>query len=346
MASLKQEISSFLRERGLEVRECLCGGTALLSATVGGASSRGGGADSDAGGVGVDGTGGWERLIMPLPVVARTLAEAAAVQENISSILTGFSIENGGAGKECPDTYGGIRPLIITEDRWRHDFDCTSKRLLAHLEIFHTVYARNCEIRRIDKGTAADFLGRCHSYGDAACKYRYGMFLKRYTGHSARLPGAAPVSGGEEGAFHGEVQVVDRRLPAGTLVAVAEFSGARRWLKVDKSIRSHEWTRYASLPDVRVAGGMGRILQHFIREVSPDDIMTYADMEWSEGQAYRQLGFEEEALKTPVDFIVDPRTWERQALRTAEDAARAASGDSLIFRNFGSKKFRLKLTEY
>ena len=86
----------------------------------------------------------------------------------------------------------------------------------------------------------------------------------------------------------------------GQLIAVATFSNARKWIKEGKEIRSYEWVRYASLPDLRVSGGMGRLLKTFINEVQPDDIMSYADLEWSEGRAYKALGFMEDAAKDPA----------------------------------------------
>lgn len=162
------------------------------------------------------------------------------------------------------------------------------KRLLAHQNVFASVFARNCEVKRIDKDTAAKFLNDYHNLGYTNCRYRYGIFIKR-KGHTD--------------------------FPEGQLVAVATFSAARKWDKGDRIIRSYEWVRYASLPEVRISGGMGKVLQFFIDEVKPDDIMSYADGAWSEGDVYRKLGFTEEEPK--------------------------------IFPN-GSKslKFRLKLTDY
>lgn len=145
-------------------------------------------------------------------------------------------------------------------------------------EVFHSVYARNCDIRRIEKPVAAAFLNKHHRYGDASCRYRYGIFLKRYTGHNLNAEG---------------------KLEAGTLVAVAEFSGARRWQKDSGVIKSYEWVRYASITGVRVIGGMGKILETFIKEHRPDDIMTYAIADWSEGDVYRKLGF---VLEGEKDF--------------------------------------------
>ena len=227
---------------------------------------------------------------------------------------------------------GDGMPVIIAEDRWYSQADMIRNRLLAHLEVFFPVYARNCEVRRIDKNTAADFLSRTHSYADAACRYRYGLFLKRHTGHIAiesRTSDAAPA--------------------AGSLIAVATFSNARKWVKGDKTIRSYEWTRYASLPGIRVTGGMGRLLKAFINEVCPDDIMSYADLEWSEGKVYEQLGFALEGHKSPVSFEIDKETWKRSVpgrQKSRQPETDKGEGRRCFFMNFGSAKYRLKLTEY
>ena len=93
---------------------------------------------------------------------------------------------------------------------------------------------------------------------------------------------------------------------------------------------------------MRISGGMGKLLKAFIKEVQPDDIMSYADLEWSEGDVYTALGFKREDSKDAVEFMVDSRTWERKAIRKDtfhEDG-------KLYFRNVGSSKFRLKLTDY
>ncbi len=200
-------------------------------------------------------------------------------------------------------------PLIITEDRWRSQSEMTRARLLAHLEIFTSVFARNCEVRRIEKAEAKAFLTSNHSYGYAACRYHYGLISKK----------------------------------DGRLIAVATFSNARKWVKGDREIRSYEWTRYASMPGFRISGGMGKLLKAFINEVHPDDIMSYADLEWSEGQVYKTLGFIREPIdKAPVTFTVNPETYERKAI-----GKQVPDNPSLLYLcNFGSAKYRLKLTEY
>lgn len=130
------------------------------------------------------------------------------------------------------------------------------------------IFARNCSVRRIDRLVAKAFLDANHRFGDASCRYHYGLFLDRTTGGS------------------------ETPLPSGTLVAVSEFSSAR---KMQDGTRSCEWVRYASLADMRVVGGMGKMLEHFVREVSPDDVMSYAAD--CDGDAYLALGFTLESEK-------------------------------------------------
>lgn len=273
------------------------------------------------------------RVILPLEISAGTLEEA--VKESRMAYEAVLSIR----------TLEGY-PIIIPEDRWKRQRPMMEARLLAHMEVFSQAYARNCEVRRIDKETAQRFLNDNHSYGYAACKYRYGLFLKRHTGHIAREI--------EEERFLGCARNdnrSDRGDIVGTLIAVATFSNARKWIKDGKEIRSYEWTRYASVPELRVSGGMGKLLKAFIKEVQPDDIMSYADLEWSEGKVYEALGFSEEQPKDPVSFEIDPETWERRAIMRCqpEQGTTQVEQDTagkLFYTNFGSRKLRLKLTDY
>ena len=285
MTALAGEIRDFLMESGIGcVAESRCGADVLLAG---------------------------RKYVVPWPVAATGQAQAreqAALLEQLLKELAG------------PDA----AVVVITEDRWRRQGGMMRARLLAHLDVFIPMYARNCEVRKIDKETAAAFLSVNHSYGNAACRYRYGLYLKRYTGKSL------------------EAAMNDNRVEPGSLVAVATFSNARKWQKGDKTIRSYEWTRYASLPGVRISGGMGKMLQAFIQDQHPDDIMSYADLEWSEGAVYEQLGFALEGRKEPVLFCIDQQ-WGRSPVRPGMTEIHEAAR---YFQNLGSNKYRLKITEY
>lgn len=136
-----------------------------------------------------------------------------------------------------------------------------------------TIFARNCSIERIDKPSADAFLDANHRLGSTGGRYRYALFVHRNTGTAE-----------------------DSCLPEGTMVAVAVFSNARRWKREGGTVSSYEWIRYCSLSGYRVVGGMGRLLKHFIAEVDPDDIMSYADMDYPDGgEVYETLGFRAES---------------------------------------------------
>lgn len=244
------------------------------------------------------------RCVVPCEVIAESYDEAQKQAQGLKLLLDDLQSE-------------GLESIVITEDRWRSQGAMMRFRLLAHLEIFTTIYARNCEVRKVDKTAAATFLAENHSYGDASCRYRYGLYLRR----ASR----------------------DGKYSPGTLVAVATFSNARKWQKGDKVVRSYEWTRYASLSGVRISGGMGKMLKAFIKEVHPDDIMSYADLEWSEGKVYEQLGFVLEGRKDPVLFEVDQH-WRRIPVKS--DSESEMKSGSRFFWNSGSNKYRMKLTEY
>ena len=134
------------------------------------------------------------------------------------------------------------------------------------------IYARNCEVKRIDRTVAEPFLQSFHRLGYTRCRYLYGLFVRR----------------GEN-------------IPPGTMVAVAGFSGPRKWTKEGSVVCSYEWVRYASAEGLGVNGGMGKLLNAFIEEVHPDDVMSYADASWSDGDVYRKLGFTQEESKTFPD---------------------------------------------
>ena len=228
-----------------------------------------------------------------------------------------------------PDT------IAVTEDRWRKATEMMSGRILAHTRIFRSVYARDCEVRKINRGEADRFLEKAHSYGGAKCRYSYGVFLKR---DRVKNVGGENIPAGDSPSGSGFTGI-----RPGAMVAAAEFSNSRRWIKDGREIRSYEWIRYASMPDVRITGGMGKVLSRFIDDVRPDDIMSYADIEWSAGQAYSQLGFVREEDKGPVLFTVDTDTWTRVPIRDAAPEPEKDMGNIRYFQNFGSRKYRLKL---
>ena len=156
MMSFRSTVIDFLNAKGFHCEDEIPGGSCNGTFEVIKASSE---------------DGKTHRNIILVSTQAESAEEAETISLQISRAL-----------QEMED-----QPVIISEDRWNRQRDISQARILAHLEIFFPIYARNCEVRKIDKKTAADFLEGTHSYGHATCRYCYGLFLKRHTGHIAAM---------------------------------------------------------------------------------------------------------------------------------------------------------------
>lgn len=183
------------------------------------------------------------------------------------------------SGKDFP-VFDGYRTITLYEDLWYSRGDIVRGRLLANLGKKSSIFARNCTVSKIDKARAGFFLNENHLLGSVNAKYFYALMDK-----------------------------------TGEIVAVSAFSAPRPMNREGEIVSSYEWVRYASLSGVRVAGGMGKFLEHFIREHSPQEVMSYADKEWSDGDAYKKLGFVLVSESEPLDFIVDTRDYTRYSVK-------------------------------
>ncbi|MCF0174761.1 MAG: hypothetical protein HUJ95_05405 [Bacteroidales bacterium] len=250
---------------------------------------------------------GNEVLLCLIPIIPNKNTSAEA---EVTALLKaeGKALVGNSAMSEGDKSGGGkAQIIIISEDRYRNNPELYLARLNAVLGHFKSLFARNCMVKRITPSLAKDFLAKHHSLGYCAAGTFYGMFIER--------PGTS-----------GQVK--------GEMVAVASFSKPRHWLKNSEQYNSYEFVRYASLPSLRIAGGMGKMLEAFKKDhPDADDIMSYCDLEWSEGDAYRKLGFREEAATPPQTFKIDMTSWERLRCKP----------EGTTYTNLGSKKYRLSL---
>lgn len=172
-----------------------------------------------------------------------------------------------------------IKIVHLWQDLWQHRQALTQARILALLGQSQRIHARLCEVRRIDQPTAAAFLDQNHLQYSTSAKFKYGLFVKpNYQNRYAIEPPQ--------------------------LVAVATFSTARRFVRNQEIFRSFELLRFANLQGHTVVGGLDKLIQAFIRNHHPDDLMTYADADWSLGESYLKLGFEATGVLAPQSFVV------------------------------------------
>ncbi len=208
----------------------------------------------------------------------------------------------------------GKLAIILWEDQWNRSRNIVISRIKALLGISARIPGRLTYVARIDKSKTNQFLSENHLQGNVSSKYRYGLFLPvryfRILKQEFAIPNRAE----------------------DLLVAVATFSNARIFQKQDKPFRSFEMIRFANLLETTVIGGMNKLMAAFSNDFTPDDIMTYADLEWSDGAAYRRLGFEAVSDKPAIPFWLDEST-------SARYSRLDASLPLVAITNAGSRKY-------
>lgn len=187
------------------------------------------------------------------------------------------SYGDGALFRQLSEAYqsAGIKLIHLWEDVWRMHTSIVQSRVRALLGRSVRIYARQTTARRLDKLTVDAFLVANHLQAHTACRYKYGL-------------------------YHHEA-----------LVAVATFAGPRRMFRQGREVQSYELLRFASLLNHTVVGGLDKLIRAFERNHHPDDLMTYADRDWSDGHSYSALGFELLEATAPQSFWVDTHTWQR-----------------------------------
>ena len=150
----------------------------------------------------------------------------------------------------------GIRLIHIFEDEWIYKNEICRSRIKNILNACNkTIYARNCTIINVDYKRAKDFINANHIQGYVGGQYAYGL----------------------------EYQ--------GRLVSIMTFSSLRKNMGRKKEDGVYELLRFCSAADIHVVGAAGKLFSHFIKEVAPKKVISYADRRWSQGGLYEKLGF-------------------------------------------------------
>jgi hypothetical protein len=81
------------------------------------------------------------------------------------------------------------------------------------------------------------------------------------------------------------------------LVAVMTFCKSR----FDKKYE-YELSRYCNKKYHRIVGGAGKLLSHFVKNIKPKNLVTYANRRYSEGKLYESLNFKKVGNTSPNYF--------------------------------------------
>jgi hypothetical protein len=160
----------------------------------------------------------------------------------------------------------GIQLVHLWQDCWVAKREIVRSRIAVLSGSCVRIHARRTEVQRIARDVMVEFFAANHLQSFVHGRYNYGLYLD------------------------------------GQLVAAASFSAGRNIMRNGTACRSFELLRYANLLHHRVTGGLGKLVAHFIKDANPDDIMTYADLDWATGKGYRTLNFEQMTITPPQTF--------------------------------------------
>ena len=149
-----------------------------------------------------------------------------------------------------------IRLIQIFEDEWIHKKEIVKSRIRNILGLNgKKIYARKCTIKLVDKKVVKDFLNENHIQGNTNSNINIGLY------------------------YNDE------------LISLMTFGSLRKVLGSKSETNKYELIRFCNKLNVSVIGGASRLLTYFIKIYQPKEIISYADMRWSQGDLYNKLGF-------------------------------------------------------
>lgn len=170
----------------------------------------------------------------------------------------------------------GIRLIHIFEDEIEFNFNIIKSRLM-HLfgVIDNKIYARKCIIKHINNKISKEFINQNHIQGYTNSQYNIGLY------------------------YNDE------------LVSVMSFCKQR--INVGRKSNTNEWEllRFCNKLNTTVVGGASKLLKFFIKEINPENIISYADRRWSNGNLYEKLKFSLSHISKPSYFYINVKPHKR-----------------------------------
>lgn len=162
----------------------------------------------------------------------------------------------------------GTKLIHLWEDLWLLKPYQVLARIKSLIGKNIRIHGRKTKVCKITKPVADSFLTENHLQGSVSSRYKIGLFEKD------------------------------------ELVAVATFSALRK-MNHTENYKSAELIRFAVKAGYSITGGLSKLISFFVATYKPNDLMTYADRDWSAGEAYIKLGFKQTAVLEPQIYGLD-----------------------------------------
>lgn len=142
---------------------------------------------------------------------------------------------------------------LISVFDW-HDEDKLKNIILGLCQRNEKIFARRTFVNQLDVSTEREFLEKYHLQGYISSKYAYGLYDHR----------------------------------SGELLAVMSFKEPRY---DNKEQAEWELLRFCTKAGINVIGGASKLFCAFVREHNPSSVMSFANMDISNGNVYEKMGF-------------------------------------------------------
>ena len=161
----------------------------------------------------------------------------------------------------------GIQLIHIFEDEWVNNKEIIKSRLKNLFKLTdNKVYGRKCVIKEVNTKDKTKFLNDNHIQGTIGSKVNLGLY------------------------YNDE------------LVSIMTFGKGRVVMNGVKN----EWEllRFCNKINHSVTGGASKLFKHFIKKYNPNNVISYADRRWSQGNLYPQIGFNKTHTSSPNYFYI------------------------------------------
>lgn len=176
-----------------------------------------------------------------------------------------------------------IKYIGVFEDEWLYKKEIVKSRIKNILGFTsNIIYGRKCTVKEITSTEASIFCDNNHIQGRGRSNARYGLF------------------------YNDE------------LVSVMTFSKTN----LSRKIIGWEINRFCNKLNTSVIGGASKLFSAFVKNYSPDSVISYADSRWSEGNLYKTLNFSYDSTTKPNYWYFLPnelRRIHRFSLRKTEN---------------------------
>lgn len=150
----------------------------------------------------------------------------------------------------------GILLIHIFEDEILYKPETVKSRLRSIFGLNENrIFARNCKIKEISKKESGKFMKENHLQGNAGCNVSFGLYYNE------------------------------------NLVSVMTFGGLRKSLGSNNKNGHWELIRFCNKANTSVIGGASKLFNKFIEKYKPENVISYCDRRWSNGDFYTKIGF-------------------------------------------------------